>query len=135
MPPRRPSGPRTAVLTLLSVAAAGLLLTTSAVAQPKPTQLFVFVYRQGPAWDPKLPMGKQAAMARHGAYMKRLFDEGRSFAAGPISDAPGGIVILRAASREEAAGLMARDPSITSGMFVGEVLPWSPVFRSDKPLP
>jgi len=98
-------------------------------------QLFVIVYHQGPAWDAGLPMGKQPAMGRHGAYMKRLFDEGVSFAAGPTTDAPGGVVILRAASLEAAKALLAADPSISSGMFVGEVHPWAPAFRSDRPLP
>ncbi len=100
-----------------------------------PESLFVIVYHQGPAWDAKLPMGKQSAMGQHGAYMKRLFDEGASFAAGPTTDAPGGIVILHAASLEAAARLLAQDPSITSGMFVGEIHPWAPAYRSDKPLP
>jgi hypothetical protein len=48
---------------------------------------------------------------------------------------PGGIIILRAANKDEAAAVMAQDPGIVSGMFVGELLAWTPFFRSDKPLP
>lgn len=112
-----------------------LVLTATAAAAQTANGLFVIIYRQGPAWDATLPMGKQPAMGRHGAYMRRLFDEGLSFAAGPTTDAPGGVVILRAASLETARTLLAEDPSIVSGMFVGEVHPWAPAFRSDKPLP
>jgi uncharacterized protein YciI len=124
---------------MLAIALAAALVAGPVPAQAQtpaaaPAPLYVIIYRQGPAWDTKLPMRQQPAMGRHGAYMKRLFDEGHTFAAGP-TDAPGGIVILRAANREEAAALMAQDPSITSGMFVGEILPWTPAFRSDKPLP
>jgi uncharacterized protein YciI len=67
--------------------------------------------------------------------MKQLFDEGRTFAAGPMTDQAGGLLILRAASQDEAAAILAKDPAITSGLFLGEVHGWAPAFRSDQPLP
>ena len=51
------------------------------------------------------------------------------------TDAPGGMVILRAGDLGEAKALLAADPSITSGMFVADVHAWTPVFRSEAPLP
>jgi uncharacterized protein YciI len=120
---------RTMMLSLLA-----LLFAASAAAQDG-ASLFVLVYRQGPAWKAGEPMRAQTAIGAHGAYMKRLFGEGRSFAAGPTTDAPGGVVILRASSLEEARALMAADPGVSSGMFMGEVHAWTPVFRSDQPLP
>jgi len=115
-------------------ALAALLVATSAMAQPA-SPLFVFIYRQGPAYKTGTPMREQPAMSRHGAYMKKLFDEGHTFAAGPMTDTIGGLLILRAASAEEAAALLAADPGVSSGMFAAEVHAWSPAFRSDQPLP
>jgi uncharacterized protein YciI len=112
-----------------------LLAFAGCAAAQAAGSLFIFIYRQGPAWKVGAPMREQPGMAAHGAYMKRLFDEGRIFAAGPTTDAPGGLVIVRASALDEAKALMAADPSVTSGMFTGEIHGWTPVFRSDKPLP
>ena len=114
--------------------AAVLLLSSVAVAQDTDS-LFIIVYHQGPAWKAGLPAREQPAMKAHEAYMKRLFAEGHILAAGPISDTPGGLVIVHAQNLDEAKAFMAEDPSVTSGMFTGEVHGWTPVFRSDKPLP
>ena len=121
-------------MRLLMITTAILLFATCAAAQDAGS-LFIFIYRQGPAWKVGAPIREQPAMGAHGAYMKRLFDEGRVFAAGPTTDAPGGLVILRGDDLDEAKTLMAADPGVTSGMFTGEIHGWIPVFRSDKPLP
>jgi hypothetical protein len=97
--------------------------------------LYVLIYRQGPAWKVGTPMTGQPGIRVHGAYMKKLFDAGTTFAAGPTTDAPGGLIIVRAASLHDAKALAAADPGITSGLFVPEIHGWSPVFRSDAPLP
>ena len=80
-------------------------------------------------------MRQQDAIVPHFKYMKRLFQEGTILEAGPTLDAPGGVVILRAASLEAATALMAADPSVTSKMFVGEIHSWSPSFHSPQPIP
>ena len=124
---------RKAIVRHFVLFAAVLLLTSGAVAQDSDS-LFIIVYHQGPAWKGS-PAREQPAMKSHGAYMKRLFAEGHIFAAGPTSDTPGGHVIVHAHNLDEAKALMAADPSVTSGMFTGEVHGWTPVFRSEKPLP
>jgi uncharacterized protein YciI len=112
-----------------------LTLTAGAAMADTAATLYVLIYRQGPAWQADKPMGRQPSIRAHGAYMKALFDKGISFAAGPTTDAPGGIVIVRASSLDEAKALTAADPGVSSGMFSAEVHAWTPVFRSDKPLP
>lgn len=121
-------------MRLIIVTLIALLWAGAAVADGA-SSLYVLVYRQGPAWQVDKPMGAQPSMRAHGAYMKKLFDGGVSFAAGPTTDAPGGVIIVRAKSLDEAKGLMAADPGVSSGMFLGEVHAWTPVFRSDQPLP
>jgi uncharacterized protein YciI len=67
--------------------------------------------------------------------MKRLLDTGRLFAGGGFADEDGGMAIVMAANIEEALGLLAADPAVTSGIFVGEVEHWRPRFRADRALP
>ena len=95
--------------------------------------LFVFIYRPGPAWRQGQPMHRQA-LAPHAAYHRQLFEQGRTFAAGGFLD-DGGMAIVRAADIDEARALLASDPAITSGVFVGTVEQWRPRFRSNEPLP
>jgi uncharacterized protein YciI len=121
---------RVSVTSMIAV----LLLATFAAPQSVGS-LFIFIYRQGPSWKTGTPMREQPAMGAHAAYMKRLFDEGHIFAAGPTTDVPGGLVIVSAQNLDEAKAWMAADPSVTSGMFTGEIHGWTPAFRSDKPLP
>jgi uncharacterized protein YciI len=120
--------------TILMVVFAMLLAAPPAPAAD-PAGLYVLIYRQGPAWKAEAPPRGQTAMTAHGVYMKKLFDAGVTLAAGPTTDTPGGVVLLHADSLAQAQALMAADPSIISGMFIGEAHSWSPVFRADKPLP
>lgn len=114
------------------------LATAAAAADAKPADsLFVIVYAQGPAWQEGVPMEKQGAMGAHYQYMKKLFDAGTVLDAGPTSDRPGGVVILKAADLDSARAILAADPSITQQMFVGEVRSWAPndSLMSNTPLP
>lgn len=121
---------RPVLAVLLLALAAG-----SAMAQtPAPAGVvYVISYRTGPSWKPGKPMSEQA-IGPHGAYMRRLFDEGRMLAAGPTLDVDGGVVLLRAASLDEAQAMMAADPAVTSGLFVGEVRAWRPAFSTGEPV-
>jgi uncharacterized protein YciI len=102
---------------------------------PPATSLFVILYKQGPAWKGGVPMQKQDAIGAHYKYMKQLFEQGVILDAGPTTDEPGGLVILKVADLSSATAAMDADPSITLKMFVGEVHAWSPSFRSPDPLP
>ena len=95
--------------------------------------LFIFIYRPGPVWKPGRPMREQGLMP-HGAYIKDLLDRGILFAAGPLPDVDGGLAIVRAASLDEAKGLLASDPAVTSGIFSAEVQSWMPKFTAAEPL-
>jgi hypothetical protein len=102
-------------------------------AAPGGTPLYVCIYRAGPAWLAGKPASAQP-LRPHGAYMKRLFDEGRLLAGGPMPDTEGGMAIVRADDLEAAKAIFAVDPAITAGVMIGEVHSWTPVFLSDKPL-
>ena len=97
-------------------------------------ELFVLLYKAGPAWKAGLPMHKQA-LATHVQYMQGLADAGKLFAGGRFMTSEAGMAIVVAASLEEARAIQAADPAVTTGVFTGEVEHWVPRFRTHHPLP
>ena len=66
-----------------------------------------------------------AIMSEHGKYLRELLAEGKLILAGPTLG-PGvnqGIAIFEADDAEEAAAILANDPSIRAGLHQGEVRP------------
>jgi uncharacterized protein YciI len=115
-----------------------MLAGAPALAQPEPApaaprQLYLFLYRPGPAWRAGRPMREQDLRA-HGAYHARLVREGRSVAGGGYVGEDGGMAIVRAASPDEARAMLAADPAIVNGVFVAELRQWAPRFHSEAPL-
>jgi uncharacterized protein YciI len=94
--------------------------------------MFAIVYRAGPAWNIGRPMAEQG-LGDHARYMKRLSDDGVIHTAGPWG-ADGGIVLLRARDEAEAGALLAADPAVKTGLFLGEVRRFVPRFTSSTPL-
>jgi uncharacterized protein YciI len=88
-----------------------------------PARVFAVVFRTGPAWEAARPPAEQVGFKDHSANIARLKAEGRLLIGGRFSDA--GLLLVRAASREEAQSLLDRDPTVASGVFKAEVHPWS----------
>lgn len=121
-----------AILLALAPAPAFPQTAAPAATDPPPT-LFVIRYRPGPAWLPGRPVLQQN-LREHGAYIGRLLAEGRLFAAGPFTDADGGMAMLRVSSRAEAEAILAADPAQRDGIMIGEISGWVPYFDSRQPL-
>lgn len=126
----------------LAIAAAAAFVSFSmvgpALASPEQgaqneMKLFAFVYRQGPAWEEGKSMREQA-LGPHARFMQRLMDDGRLLAAGPLLETNGGLAVIRARDRAEAAALLADDPAVTGGIFTAEVNSWFVTFDSGVPL-
>jgi uncharacterized protein YciI len=94
----------------------------SAPASP-PAKLFAVVIRTGPAWDPAKPPGEQRLFKEHSQNIGRLKSEGRLAVGGRFSDM--GLLLVKAASAQEAQALMDQDPSLAAGTFKAEIHPWS----------
>lgn len=134
---------RLALCAILLALAASPALAQDAKAPAKPPALptlYVIQYKTGPAWLAGKPLSEQP-MGPHAAYMRKLFAEGRMLAAGPTVNtegatplADGGVILLRAASLDEAKAVMAADPAVTAGLFVGEVRTWRVAFSKGEPL-
>lgn len=125
--------------TILALAAAPVMAQPAKPPATIPT-VYVIHYKTGPAWLVGKPLRDQP-MGPHGAYMRKLFAEGRMLAAGPTVNTEGadplvdgGVILLRATSLDEAKAVMAADPAITAGLFVGEVRTWRVAFSKGEPL-
>ncbi|HTU11209.1 MAG TPA: YciI family protein [Allosphingosinicella sp.] len=121
-------------LLLLAFALAGAQPPPAPVTAPEPPrQLFLLLFRPGPAWRAGVPMAQQD-LRDHAAYHARLVREGRSVAGGGYVGIEGGMAIVRAADRAEAEAMLAADPAIRNGVFAADLRQWTPRFHSDAPL-
>ena len=84
---------------------------------------FVVLYRIGPAYLKDVPPQRQPGFEEHGRYQEQLFAEGTSVVAGPLGDDPernqlsGAILILRAASLDEARRIAIGEPALATGLL------------------
>lgn len=60
----------------------------------------------------------------HVRHLQELERSSQLVLCGPFSDYPGGMVIIRAASREEAVRIAERDPYVTTGIRSYELRTW-----------
>lgn len=99
------------------------LAAPQAAPAPAPAgDVFALVFRTGPAWDKSKPPNEQPFFADHSTNLRELRAEGRLLIGGRFSDL--GLVLVRAASAEEARALVDRDPSVKNGTFQAEVHPF-----------
>jgi catechol 2,3-dioxygenase-like lactoylglutathione lyase family enzyme/uncharacterized protein YciI len=97
-------------------------------APPKPASgnPWVGVYARGPKWLPGKSFREQP-LREHGAYMLKLFREGKLRDGGPFLDDDGGLTVFLAKDEAEARALLAADPAIRDGVFTARLHPWYPV--------
>jgi len=67
-------------------------------------------------YEPHLPL--------HLGYLQELKQRGTLLLSGPFADRTGGLVMVRAASREEAESLALADPLVKSGVDGYELFEW-----------
>jgi uncharacterized protein YciI len=65
----------------------------------------------------------------HRAWLTKQLDAGTLLASGPLVDTPGALLIFKAESVEELAGLLDQDPFDQAGCIGERVInQWNPVF-------
>jgi uncharacterized protein YciI len=102
-----------------------------AAADAPAAGLYVLLYAPGPAWKQGVPIRDQG-LGPHLAYMQHLRDDHRLFAAGPLVDSNGGLVIIRAAGADIARDVMDHDPAIIAHIFTGRIESWRAAVDSGK---
>ena len=104
-------------------AAEGVRSAGSPAKAERMKNMYLVVYRPGPAWLPGRPVGEQP-LKNHGRYMLSLYVKGSLKFAGRFSDNAGGAAAFEATDDDEARAVVAADPAVVSGVFLGEVHPW-----------
>ena len=110
--------------------AEGLSALQEPVVEQEP--LFAIIYRAGPRWKPGVPMEAQGLQG-HFYYLSDLVKSGKVALAGPLGP-DGGLVLLRATDQTAAERMMAADPAVTGGLFLGEVRGFLPRLASERPI-
>lgn len=124
--------PRIGAIVVACILAAGGCATPATA--PPPDRAFVFLR---PAQAELTEERARELGQGHMANIRRLAAEGALLFAGPTGDG-GGIFILRAATMEEAAQLIATDPAVAAGAFEPDTFlavtangslcsPWEPI--------
>lgn len=104
-----------------------------ATQTPAVQPVYLLTYRQGPTWVEGQPMNRQK-LGPHDRYMRGLLKDGTLVAAGRFTRENGGMAVIRAANRAEAQAVLAADPAVMSGIFVGTLTSWEPSFDSRQPI-
>ncbi len=97
----------------------------------QPAQLYVFLLRPGPEWDPTKPLPEQARLFNHAAYLSSLAETGVMYLGGPFADISGessgdlALGALRVPDLPTAERYLLADPAVQAGTFVYELRPWN----------
>lgn len=88
------------------------------------TQLFLIIYRPGPAWKTGQPASAQPPL-EHGRYLLHLYKQGQLRSAGPFDDDTGAALVLEVFDEAQAKALVNADPAIVQAVFTYELHPWT----------
>lgn len=94
-----------------------------APAKPPMKSWLIRIIPPRPTFDKDSTPAEDALMDQHFAYWKDLNDKGICIFGGPVLDPKGvyGIIIVRAATEDEANALAAGDPSVKAGLNKNEI--------------
>jgi uncharacterized protein YciI len=94
-----------------------------APAKPPMKSWLIRVIPPRPTFDKDSTPAEDALMDQHFAYWKDLNDKGICIFGGPVLDPKGvyGIIVVRAATEDEAKALAAGDPSVKAGLNKNDV--------------
>jgi uncharacterized protein YciI len=94
-----------------------------AQAKPPMKSWLIRIIPPRPTFDKDATPAEQALMDQHFSYWKDLNDKGVCIFGGPVLDPKGvyGIIVVRAATEDEASALAAGDPSVKAGLIKNDV--------------
>ena len=89
-------------------------------------QLFAVIRTRGPAFEPSRPLEAQADWAAHAAFMNGLVRDGSVVLGGPLEGTADVLLVMRAASADDARDRLAADPwTVQDLLRVNRVSPWT----------
>ena len=82
--------------------------------------------------DPRLPEIRPA----HRQYLATLFEQGKLVLSGPFTEGGGALIVVEAATKEDADAILNADPFTKAGVFTSwEMRPWNILFANKGLLP
>lgn len=115
---------RTVIAAGAAVTAAGLAASGAVAADAPPPVYFVLFHTPGPGWKAGVSFRDQPGVMDHVGYMGQFLAQGQLVMGGPFLDDSGGMMIMRAASIEEARARALADPTVKGGLLKVMVRPW-----------
>jgi uncharacterized protein YciI len=89
-------------------------------------QLFAVIRTRGPAWQDGRPLESQANWAGHASFMNGLAKEGFVVLGGPLEGTADVLLVVRAATPDEARSRLAEDPWTRKDLLrITRVAPWT----------
>ncbi len=89
-------------------------------------QLFAVIRTRGPAWQDGRPLESQADWAGHASFMNALAKEGFVILGGPLDGSPDVLLVVRAATADEARSRLADDPWTHRDLLrISRIAPWT----------
>ena len=110
-----------------------LSLIVGAAGSSQPSEnasLFVCIAKPGPSWVAGTNPGEWAGRDEHFAFVEQYTKDGTILAIGPFSGFKGGLLIMRAASKQAAESFVKSEPFTQNGYTVWEVRRWLGRFTS-----
>lgn len=91
---------------------------TASLAAPALKTWFIRLIPPRPTFDKDMTEAEQKLMEQHFFYWKDLFQKGVCLFGGPVLDPRGvyGVLVVKAASEDEARALATADPSVKGGV-------------------
>ncbi len=113
-------------LSLLAAAHAQPASAPAASAAAPALRLFAVEIRTGAQWNSALPPNQQPLMREHSANLRKLREEGRIRVGARYGEV--GLIVLEAATIDEARAWMDADPAMRAGVFRFEIHPLGVIF-------
>jgi len=89
-------------------------------------QLFAVIRTRGPVFEPSRALEAQADWAAHAAFMNGLVRDGSVILGGPLEGTADVLLVMRAASADDARGRLAADPwTVQDLLRVSRISPWT----------
>lgn len=111
------------------------LLLLPLLAQPPAPDRGFWLLELRPArasFDRDASAEEEALVTAHDRRLQRLFREGKVLLAGRCLDVPRGLILVRDATRQDAERLLAEDPCVQAGVFLGRSHPYRPALLAGR---
>lgn len=92
---------------------------------------YVLFHSPGDKWLKEISFREQPGIMEHVQYMSSFLKDKTLLIGGPFPDDTGGMMIIRAESKEAAESIAFRDPAVKNELLKVSVRPWIAALKSE----